>query len=284
MDIRRLFMKQDFEIENGVLIKYYGSYNEDRDRNVMIPDSVTSIGDFAFEGCTSLTSVTIPDSVTSIGNSAFYVCSGLTSVTIGNSVTSIGDYAFAGCKSLTSVTIPDSVTSIGDSAFEGCTSLTSVTIPDSVTIIGDYAFIWCESLPSVTIGRIKGDFNAFEADDILSILVKKDYSIRTPIINDDEKYNVIFQMYALGLDEEGTSAYISENFSAMFPVLINMDDTEILQKILDSEEFVTEENIDELIQYAIDHQKYQSWTLLTNYKRQKNWYQDIDDISDKLKL
>ena len=91
-----------------------------------IPDSVTSIVGYAFDGCTSLTSVTIPDSVTSIGKGAFYDCTSLTSVTIPDSVTSIDEYAFYDCKSLTSVTIPDSVTSIGDWAFSGCKSLTNV--------------------------------------------------------------------------------------------------------------------------------------------------------------
>ena len=151
-----------------------------------IPDSVTSIGNYAFYDCTSLTSVTIPDSVTSIGNYAFYDCTSLTSVTIPDSVTSIGNIAFYGCTSLTSVnitdiaawcnisfgdffvnplyyaknlylnnnlvtalTIPDSVTSIGGRAFSNCRSLTSVTIPDSVTSIGDIAFYGCTALKTV---------------------------------------------------------------------------------------------------------------------------------------
>ena len=116
-----------------------------------IPDSVTSIGSYAFSGCTSLTSVTIPDSVPSIGEYTFDCCASLTSVTIPDSVTRIGWYAFYGCTSLTSVTIPDSVTSIGRYAFEGCESLTSVTIPDSLTSIGGWAFNECTSLTSVTI-------------------------------------------------------------------------------------------------------------------------------------
>ena len=116
-----------------------------------IPDSVTRVAWYAFEGCTSLTSVTIPDSVTSIGAGTFSDCKSLTSVTIPDSVTSISSDTFASCTSLTSVTIPSSVTSIGWSAFAYCTSLTSVTIPDSVTSIGRYAFEGCTSLKSVTI-------------------------------------------------------------------------------------------------------------------------------------
>jgi len=94
--------------------------------SVMIPDSVTSIRDGAFYGCTGLTSVTIPNSVTRIWSRAFAACSGLTSVTIGNSVTSIWQNAFENCSSLTSVTIPDSVTVIYPDVFKGCSSLMSM--------------------------------------------------------------------------------------------------------------------------------------------------------------
>ena len=112
--------------------------------------TVTSIGNYAFSYCTSLTSVTIPGSVTSIGKGAFSECRSLTSVDILDGVTSIGDFAFAACDGLTSVTIPDSVTSIGDYAFSECRILTSVTIPDGVTSIGNRAFFVCSGLTSVT--------------------------------------------------------------------------------------------------------------------------------------
>ena len=119
--------------------------------SVDIPDGVTSIDDYAFNYCLSLTSVNIPDGVTSIGDRAFSMCYGLTSVTIPGSVTSIGNYAFSYCTGLTSVDIPDGVTSIGSYAFSDCTGLTSVTIPGSVTSIGSYAFSFCSKLTSVTI-------------------------------------------------------------------------------------------------------------------------------------
>jgi hypothetical protein len=120
-------------------------------KTVIIGDSVTAVGNYAFYDCYSLTSVTIPNSVTTIGKYAFIYCIGLTSVTIGNSVTSIGNYAFYDCYSLTSVIIPNSVTSIGDFAFYYCDSLTSVDIPNSVTFIGYAAFAACSKLTSINV-------------------------------------------------------------------------------------------------------------------------------------
>ena len=119
--------------------------------SLIIPDSVTNIGDYAFSGCRSLTDIVIPDSVTNIGDYAFWNCGSLTNIVIPNSVTSIGDNAFEYCFSLSNLIIPDGVTSIGDGAFVGCTSLSSVVIPDSVSCIGNNAFWCCESLTDIVI-------------------------------------------------------------------------------------------------------------------------------------
>ncbi len=122
--------------------------------NTIIPNSVTSIEDSAFSGCSGLTSIEIPNSVTILGVGAFYNCSGLTSIEIPNSVTSIGNSAFESCSRLTNVTIGNSVKSIGSAAFQNCSGLTgTLTIPNSVTSIGRQAFTDCSGLTNVTIGN-----------------------------------------------------------------------------------------------------------------------------------
>jgi len=185
--------KITFDYSHGCISNplYYAQHlylNGEEIKDLVIPSSVTSIKDEAFDGCSGLTSVTIPNSVTTIGSVAFRYCTGLTSVTIPNSVTSIGENAFSECYSLTSVTFPNSVTSIGALAFSRCWGLTSVhitdlaawckivfsssdtnplsyahhlylngeevkdlVIPNSVITIGDYCFESFTSLTSVTI-------------------------------------------------------------------------------------------------------------------------------------
>ena len=165
--------------------------------SVTIPSSVTSIGRFAFYGCSGLTSVhisdlaawctivfpdyasnplssahhlflnqkeitnlIIPDGVTAIQDNTFHGCSGLTSVTIPSSVTSIGIETFSGCSGLTSVTIPGSLTSIGEVAFYGCSGLTSVTIPNSVKSIGGAAFAYCSGLTSIMVEKDNSQYDS----------------------------------------------------------------------------------------------------------------------------
>ena len=119
------------------------SFRNQKQTSYVISNSVTSIGDHAFYGCSSLAEVIIPNSVTSIGDHAFYGCSSLSSIVIPDSVNSIGDGAFSDCSSLSSIVIPNSVNSIGEGAFLNCSSLSSIVIPDSVNNIRRGAFYKC---------------------------------------------------------------------------------------------------------------------------------------------
>ena len=127
------------------------SFRNQNIESYVIPSSVTSIGDRAFYGCSSLSEIVIPSSVTSIGDRAFYGCNSLSEIVIPSSVTSIGKGAFRGCNSLSEIVIPSSVTSIGDSAFSFCDSLSEIVILSSVTSIGDRAFSGCRSLSEIVI-------------------------------------------------------------------------------------------------------------------------------------
>ena len=139
----------------GAMKNYYNNspatQKKDNIKKVVIEDGVTSIGEFAFRDCSSLTSIEIPSSVTSIGDYAFGYCSSLASIEIPSSVTNIGNGAFSDCSSLASITIPESVTSIGNFAFCGCIRLTDITIPKSVTSIGINVFGDCTVLTEVLL-------------------------------------------------------------------------------------------------------------------------------------
>ena len=147
---------------------------------VSIPSSVTSIGDWAFGGCSSLTSITIPENVTSINYCIFYGCSGLTSVSIPSSVTSIEEWAFYDCSSLTSVVIPESVTSIFNNAFENCLNLTTINLPEGLDSISSSTFSNCKSLTSITIPSSVTRIN-HAAFDGCSSLTSVKVNIETPL-------------------------------------------------------------------------------------------------------
>ena len=155
-DVRKLLkapkdLRRGYSVKEGTRIICNHAFADCSLSNVAIPDSVTDIGDYAFEYCCSLSNMVIPNSVTSIGDYAFYGCRSLSNIVIPDSVTKIGDYTFSVCSSLSKIVIPNSVTKIGDYAFSDCSSLSKIVIPNSVTKIGDYAFSDCSSLSKIVI-------------------------------------------------------------------------------------------------------------------------------------
>lgn len=125
--------------------------NGEEIKDLEIPSTVTSIGDYAFEGCFDLTSVSIPNSVTAIGNCAFQGCKGMKSASMGNSIATIGSWAFFDCSGLENLTLPNSVTTINVGAFKNCSGMKSVNIPNALTTIEQEVFNGCSSLMSIDI-------------------------------------------------------------------------------------------------------------------------------------
>lgn len=120
-------------------------------RSINIPNTVKTIGDNAFNGCSVLSDIIIPESVESIGKNAFYKCEKITNITIPEGITTIEEHTFNGCSSINRITIPDTVTKICNGAFANCTELAGITIPSSVTKIGDHVFSNCTKLTSIII-------------------------------------------------------------------------------------------------------------------------------------
>ena len=144
---------------------------------ISVPDSVKSIEKRAFDSCENLTSITIPNSVTSIDSDAFEWCSSLTSICIPNSVSYLGGGLFYNCSSLTSVTLPENIESIPGGMFDGCQSLASITIPNSVTSIGSSSFHGCKQLTSIDIPNsvtILGSYSIANCTGLTSISIPDD--------------------------------------------------------------------------------------------------------------
>lgn len=171
---------EDFVIDNGVLLEYIGVGG-----SVTIPDTVTSIGDGAFQNDTTVTSVVVPATVNTIGSYAFAGCTFLDNIVVPSSVTNMGSAVFSGCSSLSginfapsigslpaktffdcvslsSVTIPEGVTSIGDGAFEECSLLSSINIPGAVSGISNSAFDGCGNLTSITVSENNAMYSSYD--------------------------------------------------------------------------------------------------------------------------
>ena len=122
-------------------------------QEVILPEGITSIGERAFQSCTTLKSIQLPKKVTKIGKYAFINCRQLTNIQLPDGVTEIGEYAFVDCSSLTEISIPTGVTKIGERTFQSCANLTSIQLPETVTEIGQSAFNYCGSLKEINIPK-----------------------------------------------------------------------------------------------------------------------------------
>ena len=187
-------------------------YPGGRNGEFVIPDSVTTIGRGAFEGCERLTNVTIPDGVKTIGICAFSKCASLKSVEIPKGVERIESWVFQDCISLTSAKIPKSVTLIGYYAFSNCESLKSISIPEGVTFIGMFAFSNCTSLTSVTVPssmrRIEsGTFDGCES--LTSVDIPK--SVKRIEYHAFADCNKLSNVFYSGTEEEWKDVLISDN-------------------------------------------------------------------------
>ena len=172
----------DAKIVGGGLLYFFNVYTSYNDK----------LGDYAFYGCSGLTSLTIPSSVTSIGNEAFHGCSGLTSLVIPSGVTSIGDEAFYGCSGLISLTIPSSVTAIGSQAFNACSELTSIyAYMEKLPETGSNLFLGCDE-KKCTVYVPKGTGNAYFRSAEFGYF-----------------YNIV-EFDATGIDKVATSANVKE--------------------------------------------------------------------------
>ncbi len=300
-------MTNDFEIENGVLIKYRGKGSSagipKKLISISIPEGVTTIGNSAFSCCNGIESVIIPDSVEAIGADAFYGCKSLKSVEIPESVRKIGSSAFSSCPNLTYARIPETAAHIGEYVFhrtplaegypdgfvihhhvllEYIGNEKTVIIPETVTKIRFMAFCWNSMerliIPD-TVQKID-DEPVYGCSKLRSVTV---YGITFTLGQEMEFYwKPVFKLICAvrklldNPEYHKSIVYLNQNRRSIFCL-----DSETFRKVLETGKIFTENIIDNYIRYAIEHQYYEKQILLTEYKYQHFGFKEI---GEKLKL
>ena len=189
------------DVPDGVTrIPVYAFDGCDGLRSVTIPESVTFIGEGAFKGCSSLPSITLSDNTQSIGNDAFRGCFGLTEVSLGSSVTFIGNSAFSGCSNLTGISLGSALDSIGDYAFNGCSGLRTVEIPDGTSSIGERAFYGCSEIEEIVVPDSVyyiGESAFDQCDSLTELTVPFVGASRSSTSDPEARFAYIFRWYEM---------------------------------------------------------------------------------------
>ena len=297
---------EDFEIKDGVLIKYHGedteviipdgvniigerAFYEFMNMNlqkVIIPESVSIIQEEAFHYCRNLRSVSIPHSVTHIGKGAFSFCYCLTDLNLPPDLKVISDMLFSWCVNLKDIQLPESLTTVGKCAFSGCQKLESVCIPETVTHIGDFAFRYCDSLKKVIIPEsvIHIGINAFGNCQHVNDMEYHGVRFSPQSISKQFEENVIFRtidhirQFLINAKYE---SYLPERLMKWIYFLIDIGQAELFQKLLYSGDFLNTQQTEELILYAIEKQAYEIQVMLMHYKHQHFGYEDSETLIRK---
>ena len=280
-----------FEIENGILKKYYlvivkdvlyNSYHN-KSTEIVIPDGITAISEKAFYSHEALESITLPDSIAYIWEEAFFNCESLKSINIPDNINFIGNGAFALCKGLadeqgfviikntlycycgndTDVIIPENVTSISQRAFSSCYSIKSLTLTDNIDYIDKNAFLFCGDIKKLTIRKnmkyIELDFRLIDEkgiSNIFTMILKNDYSIK---LNNSEKLDYILKNYLsahifIQYPQPEVENYIKENIEDIIILFIKLNDHNTIRAIAECGNFILEYDImDSLIDCAAEN-------------------------------
>lgn len=277
-------------------------YN-DHLESVVIPDGVISIGEGAFSECTSLRHLIIPETVTYIGVDAFDCTAWMNNypddfviinhilikyrgsiqnapeeLHIPDGVYFINDKLLAYTDwQFKKLIFPDGLKSIGEMAFSHCTALEEIHLPDSIEEIGYDAFESCRLMKRVPLlvhaGKVLYRFPELHMYHAEYIVKEHDYEIE---LIPEAKYDLIFQMYALNIDSDGTGKYIHQHFPEMISILIRLEDTKLMQKLFDTFPDLIRNHIDTLIQEAIKQKKHKLQVMLTDYKYRRSLFRKKD--------
>ncbi len=277
-------------------VAYIGSYafgrNDNREnpcpnlKEIILPETVNEIADFAFYRCETLEKIHLPKKMKSIGREAFHYCRSLKSITLPEGITKISYGTFESCYSLREISIPESVSKIESHAFIGCT-LKKIVIPPQVWNLPPDAFSYYESIGEIVYQNISfspirryedGHVSGVNVPDCLKLIERHDISVNLP---SPEKEYIIFQIYCCYPHDKEIIRFLKDNFCSKFRVLVDRNKPEIVRKILEYGELITQNNISSCIFYSVQCNTPEITLLLTDYKYRHFGYEDIKTVVER---